>query len=51
MNMFESELLIFAWGLALVGAVVASLVVRVVDGVFNEVARLGSGPTDESKED
>lgn len=33
--MFESELLIFAWGLALVGAVAASLVVRAVDGVVH----------------
>ncbi len=35
--MFESELLIFAWGLALVGAVTASLVVRAVDGVLHGV--------------
>lgn len=39
--MFESELLIFAWGLALVGAVVASLVVRAVDGVVHGL--LGTG--------
>jgi len=32
-----SELLLFAWGLALVGAVTASLVVRAVDGVVQGV--------------
>lgn len=32
-----SELLLFAWGLALVGAVTASLVVRAVDGVIHGV--------------
>ena len=37
----EGELLIFAWGLALVGAVTASLVVRAVDGVLHEVFRHG----------
>ena len=32
-----SELLLFAWGLALVGAVTASLVVRAIDGVVHGV--------------
>lgn len=49
--MFESELLIFAWGLALVGAVAASLVVRAVDGVLEGVFRREARPPRRLKED
>ncbi len=46
-----SELLIFAWGLALVGAVTASLVVRAVDGVVHGVFGNPDRPHQGAEED
>lgn len=46
-----SELLLFAWGLALVGAVTASLVVRAVDGVVHGVFGNPDRPRRGPKED
>jgi hypothetical protein len=46
-----SELLLFAWGLALVGAITASLVVRAVDGVVHGVLGHQGRPRRDPEED